>query len=122
MNDPRSLENAYQAMRDVCLSQEQALTHLDLEHWLLLMGKRENCFAHIDSLAQTWQQADPAAKLRIRGLVREILDIDARMQAPLRQCMAQLETELNGLQRGGTALLAYQGEAPQASLFMDQSG
>ena len=122
----RSLEEAYQALLDVCLSQEQALKRLDTDEWLVLMAERESCFAHVEACQAAcqaeWHAADEAARGGVRRVIAATLAVDARMQMPLQHIMADIAKDLAQIQRGGSALSAYQAGATPEALFMDQSG
>jgi hypothetical protein len=118
----RSLEEAYQALLDVCLSQEQALKRLDTDEWLVLMAARESCFAHVEACQAEWHAADEATRGGVRRVIAAILAVDARMQMPLQHIMADIAKDLAHIQRGGSALSAYQAGATPEALFMDQSG
>ncbi|GEM_PF-4488078 len=122
----RSLEDAYQALLDVCLSQEQALKRLDVDEWLALMAARDGCFAHVEACQAAcqaeWQAADEAGRGEVRRLIATIMATDARMQMPLQHVLADMAKDLAHIQRGGSALSAYQAGATPDALFMDQSG
>jgi hypothetical protein len=118
---PPDLPQLYLSLREAARRQLDALAADDLEAFTRATDDRERTFAAIRDRDGELQALEDARSAEIGSTIREILAIDAELQATATRQAALIQEELAMVQQGMNALHAYAVESLPQSYFIDRS-